>query len=806
MDPELLEQAAQRWDSLAASGVDSATATRQVTEWLASQPGSGLEQVGPTRDPMTQPAVTPGEPMDFRSAVASSGRAPQPGTPLAVEPSRMTPAAELAPASIAAPRSVMIAGLGVPGGRAEAVTRGGIQGATFETGDEISAGIRSIGPAIWRGGETGTEAFRRNVADIRAKNEASRSAYPWTYGAGQMAGGVATNLGAGTALQATSRGAQLMKHVIGPGTALQTIPRVAALGAAEGGLAGFGMAEGSPGERMPSAIRGAEIGAVASPLFYSGARGLGAAGGRVMDIAGVRPAGATSGAVGQLAQGLGVKTMDERAADRMSRPFRQRRMGRAGRKEAERVADEAVEQIEGAATRGTPLSYMDISEETRGITRGARSQGGQPADEISDFLHRRVEGQVPRLEQHLSSRTNVVKYLDGINEQRSLESAPLYKALEPQSVSGAELGGYLNRPNFRRVYRDVSNDVLNRGEAALPKLDDLIDADGNLLQALPFRVVDNIKKGLDNDLYLSGRNLSPAQIRDREQARVGFLRLLDSEIEGYAEARAVYQGHTAIMEAYEDGLNLFKKNELLDITEARFNNLDPGQQEAYRLGAVESLMDKAHTPDPSRNIAGARGLTEAPNDLRRLRLMFEDDASFNEFRAVVGDQDMVAVTKNWILGGSQTVDKALEAAEHIGVDITQAATGGISGIVGRWLKDVAAKRAAGYSTRLAEAMVPDLTATGPAAVATVRRLQGHRGDPRRGTPRAIATSGAVGQPISTATIGPELPRDDSGQVMGEADVLRRQAERRVDELFEQGLSVPEIQEILNREGLGVGPR
>ena len=109
------------------------------------------------------------------------------------------------------------------------------QGATFFGADEAEAAIRA--PFSER-------TFGEIVDDIRAQNAAFEEEFPKTAFGLQVGGGLATGgFGAVKVL-----GSQVVKQ------APKFLRRLAvpAVGAAEGGLAGFGAAEGTPLERLPS--------------------------------------------------------------------------------------------------------------------------------------------------------------------------------------------------------------------------------------------------------------------------------------------------------------------------------------------------------------------------------------------------------------------------------------------------------------------------------------------------------------------------------------------------------------------------
>lgn len=128
--------------------------------------------------------------------------------------------------------------------------RGVKQGATFDFGDEIVGGVRGLGRWLSGDGDLG-DNYRAARDEERAADHAAQEAHPWAYGAGNVAGAVATGFIPGVG---AARGASA----------------AAALGRAAlaGGVAGFGASEseGLGGQAADAAI-GAGTGALVSRLL-----------------------------------------------------------------------------------------------------------------------------------------------------------------------------------------------------------------------------------------------------------------------------------------------------------------------------------------------------------------------------------------------------------------------------------------------------------------------------------------------------------------------------------------------------------
>ncbi len=161
-------------------------------------------------------------------------------------------------------------------GMAEGITRSTLQGLTFGFADEIEAGIRSILPKEFGGGEydalvsdirEGLESFRDENKGIAITSEIIGSVVPTVIGS-LLTGGAAT----GPAIaRATSSLAPGFAKEATKTIASTTIRKQAALGAGGGAVYGAGVAEGGIPERLAGAgigaVTGAGIGGAAGAVF-----------------------------------------------------------------------------------------------------------------------------------------------------------------------------------------------------------------------------------------------------------------------------------------------------------------------------------------------------------------------------------------------------------------------------------------------------------------------------------------------------------------------------------------------------------
>lgn len=155
---------------------------------------------------------------------------------------------------------------GAPPSALESLLRGGVQGATLGFGDEI----QGAGEAAYQklvgddGGNSFSDLYGQDVDSARQANAAAQAAHPYLYGAGNVAGGLATGV-------ATSGLAPAIEGVTGLGA---TASRVLT-GAGMGALSGIGYGNGqSINNSAQQALEGALVGGGLSAAFEGAANAM----------------------------------------------------------------------------------------------------------------------------------------------------------------------------------------------------------------------------------------------------------------------------------------------------------------------------------------------------------------------------------------------------------------------------------------------------------------------------------------------------------------------------------------------------
>jgi hypothetical protein len=196
--------------------------------------------------------------------------------------------------------------------------------------------------------------------------------------------------------------------------------------------------------------------------------------------------------------------------------------------------------------------------------------------------------------------------------------------------------------------------------------------------------VDMIKRANDQQVYgntvaaKTGQpNWADAEVRNRSDASAALLRPADEANKAYAAARQSHATDTELMAAHESGTNFLNDSMQPGAVEAAVSKMKPEELEQYRLGVAQAIAGRLG------NAPGAnafRGVLMTPNRQAALRAIFPDSESAARFEAMLRNETQMARTRNVVMGGSQTANKAADAATEM-MDLAHAASGSPHGMM-----------------------------------------------------------------------------------------------------------------------------
>lgn len=513
--------------------------------------------------------------------------------------------------------------------QADAAMGGTMQGLSFRMGDELMG----LGGLIEGGPEMGT--FRREQA--RGTLEAQQAAYPWTYGGGEIAGGIATSLGGGQAL-----GLQAAPTLAG------RAGQGAVMGAAEGALFGFGGGEGVGDRAQDAAWMGGIGGLVgaAAPYAVQGVR-------TGFDRAVGGPVASMRSAPSQVRASQAVQTALDRSG---------------------KTVDDVTAALTAARTAGQP-EYMiadALGNPGQRMLSGIARQPGNARTEITDFLTNRQTDQGRRIAGALDTGFNDPANVGRTAQQVTarLEDARTAAANTAYPAARADAGPVnLQGPleaidGALRGVNSIDGGTTGLAETAVGRR--LASLRGQLesgnYATINFDEVLETKQELGRAIAAitkRGESVPPAISKVYGELD----KALEASSNGYRAANDGFRQASRVIDAVDQGTTMAGARARVGDNLQTYGAMTPDQQAAARAGYIDPIIGKIENAAPGVNNARpllspgfqaeagamARNPQELADFIRREQTMFE-----------TGTQAM---------GGSRTADNLADIADAKGFDV-----------------------------------------------------------------------------------------------------------------------------------------
>lgn len=482
----------------------------------------------------------------------------------------------------------------------ESIVRGIGQGGTVGFGDEINAGVVALRKALTRQlvskhygnlpdelKASFSEDYKRERNKERARNTESFEQNPYAHGGAELATGLVQGFGGFGAIKEA-----------GKQTLRQIAPRLAAIGAAEGGIYGLGTSEGeTAGEVAADTAKGTiagAIGAVAIPA-----------------------AGQT---MGRTYQKL-VKNRGQRAADLVVDD-----LGKAGftPEQAARYLEDNPELIVG-----------DLGNNLQWHTGAVATSPGQGAEDVTNLLLQRTQNQLDdRIEPFFSqalggdATQGIQKTLKDSQAQLSAMASPLYKEAYEQPIQLSDkIKTIINSPSGQKALEAAKDAASDDNVAFGP--------------ATSTRTLDYVARELNDMAERAKGQLGAATSKSDRlyKMRRELLEEVRAQNEPFRLAQAIYSDEKSIQEAYELGTKALTGNAMDKVD--MIKNLSQAEQVAMRSGLFQAVMQKVG----ARSMDGDLSKAFKNENIRKvLRAAFDDPADFKAFEELIEKESMMART------------------------------------------------------------------------------------------------------------------------------------------------------------------
>jgi hypothetical protein len=425
-------------------------------------------------------------------------------------------------------------------------------------------------------------------------------------------------------------------------TAPESLAMSTGKGTGLGFVSGAGAGEGTLGDRAEEGLFGATIGAVATPAVQLGGRVTGKAYRSVVDGMFASP-----NRLGKDAARDAIKSALEADAG---------------------TVDQAIATVLSKA--GKPYSLADVGPNTRAYLDAANVLPGPGKKAAKDFLDKRDRGIAARLTSDIQdafgSRASFFDEFNALKEARSDLGKRLYeRALSKQIPVNKELTSLLQRPSLQDAYNRGITIARERGMPT-PKTrieDGKLVTDQGEVTAIDTEFLHILKMGLD-DVVFTGKSpvsgIGSTALNSVKDTRAQFLNFIDRNNAAYKRARNYWAGETSAMDAMQMGRNFLRLDE--DELAADIRKMSKSEKEAFRLGAMQNVLDRMGGSQMGETVTGAvgnpaRDLIKNPRTVRLLGLTFDDKTVFNRFINRLEDETEMRLTSAQVLRGSQTAER-----------------------------------------------------------------------------------------------------------------------------------------------------
>lgn len=484
------------------------------------------------------------------------------------------------------------------------------QGATFGFADEFAALMTSM---------TSDMTYEQALKKERAKDKKISKAISIP---GEIAGGVASAV---AAAPATAAGAAV--------TGLSKLPglvKTMGAGAGLGGLAGAGTAE--EGGRLEGAAGGAVLGAGTGAVLH-GAVSAGRA------IKGALTPKATAAA--DLSRAI-ARDADTPAA----------LAGRAKAAQAERPGVATIADVGG--------------ENVKGLVERVAQTPGAGRTQVVPALTQRQQQQAARISDDLKVLTGTNKTametIDEVMTAREIEAKPLYDAAI--AFDAKQVPEIVN--SVGATIKTGWGKSIVAGSNFRKTLETEYGIDPRNIKDMPLMVfIDAFKKEADDLIGAASRSGNNNKARVIGKMKDDLLNVVDQFNPAYSTARKAWAGKSAYLEAVDEGRNVLSRNVSAEELAANFRTLSDAQKEAYRIGAVSSIINRMGS-DPAK-LGDMTKYLRSPEMLKKLAMIMPSRESamswLKRMEFEVSSSELTARA----LGNSATARRQAELADAQGI-------------------------------------------------------------------------------------------------------------------------------------------
>jgi hypothetical protein len=534
-----------------------------------------------------------------------------------------------------------------------------LQGLTFNTADEIEAGMRALmskGMSAFDAqqtlsglvtGQKPQSQYEKELSRVRAGIKQYEEQYPGRAFTGELVGGLLPTAAALMAAPFTG-GATAPAAAAGAARTAAALPTLGSMtlrgmgyGAASGAAAGAGGATGGAESRVMGGLIGGGFGTVLGGAAPAVTSTIGTGGRKILEATGItQPVDAATKARELIAKKLAQEGISpEELAARQAAVVRT--LG---------ARDETLADIGG--------------ESMRRLARGSMAIPNAAQTDVRQMLTERAIGAGPRITQDITDLTaigarDIGDVVDEIIRNRSLLASPLYD----QAYAAGQINSFAI-DNLLKKSKDIQYAISEARR--LPEYADLPD-NSMLMLDKAYKYVG----GLANSAKISGKS---SQADDLNNLRMSLRNAITDEVPVYGKALDTFSSESLLKDALELGAKNFLRKTPAEINREIKKFPGDAEQQMYRLGAVQSVRDEIYGMRETGNIADKFLNSREMRD--RMRTVFNSQGEYETFIKNLERERQMAVTRSRIEGGSPTAPIQQDIAELTGPSPTEVLAAG----------------------------------------------------------------------------------------------------------------------------------
>ena len=422
-----------------------------------------------------------------------------------------------------------------------------VQGATFNTADEIGGRVRS-----WVTDESYTEA--RDA--LRGEFDQARSDNSKSYLLGELGSALIPGIGAAGIIGKAGKYGMRAREAIQSGNAATSAAKI---GAVEGGISAYGASESDNAWDMTKDIAsGIGGGAVMGPVLRGGIGAAKFVGGKVADALG------------------SFRGQESRGHETAVRALR----------------DDGIETGLDLVERGRELGpeglAADVGESTRSATLQQGRRRGPGQQKMVQTLKDRNAGAAGRVEEGVVDAVGGAtkrQRLSQVEEAAQREATPLYRKAYDTPLQETEgLLDLINRPAVEQALKKAVVDMQNSLDEVMG-----IDPEGS---GVTIRLVHYAMQALAERADQLRGSQNKAGANRLIALKNGLRTELENQSPEFKKAQSIWAEKSAAERAADKGKKALGSDELAADSIDDFNLMAGGEQQAFRLGLGDRLKTR----------------------------------------------------------------------------------------------------------------------------------------------------------------------------------------------------------------------